>query len=497
LNQVISFAFMKSAPSSRSKTVAVVGGGFSGVMTAVNLARLAAQPLEITLINHARPHGRGVAYSTRRMEHLLNVAVRNMSAFPDLPDHFLRWLQTRCEYEQEPETVLRERFIPRCIYGDYVRSLMQHYLQPAHDAAGLQVRFVEDEAIDIDAGSNGAVIHLASGGSVSAERVALATGNEPPASLPGADALTEHPAWIGNPWLPWEDRLPPDGGCIVLLGTGLTTVDALMTLCALNWHGAIHAVSRHGWLPRSHFRGIAYEDFPPAGVDLAGLGLAALVALVEEHCSRLRKMGENPAIVVDRMRPHTQRIWQSFTLEERCEFARHHAPLWNALRHRIAPEIHQQVTGMQKSGQLRVVAAAIESVEADGAQLSVHLRHADGARSTIGGDFVINGTGPQTRFIDTRNPLLRNLLRRGLIEPDDMGMGVRVTEDHTIIARDGQRSTILLALGPLLRGTLWETIAVPELRGQAWRVARTILDAHPDAETIRWDETSNALEYMI
>jgi uncharacterized NAD(P)/FAD-binding protein YdhS len=77
-----------------------------------------------------------------------------------------------------------------------------------------------------------------------------------------------------------------------------------------------------------------------------------------------------------------------------------------------------------------------------------------------------------------------------------MGMGVRVAEDHTVIARDGQPSATLLALGPLLRGTLWETIAVPELRGQAWRVARTILDA-PGPETIRWGESSDTVEYMI
>src|SRR5271155_4289651 len=115
------------------ENIAIIGGGFSGAMTAVNLARLSRQRLHLIIINQRRPMARGVAYGTRRMEHLLNVAARNMSAFPDLPDHFLQWLQTRCDYEQEPETALRERFIPRCIYGDYVRSLMQHYLQPARD----------------------------------------------------------------------------------------------------------------------------------------------------------------------------------------------------------------------------------------------------------------------------------------------------------------------------------------------------------------------------
>jgi uncharacterized NAD(P)/FAD-binding protein YdhS len=102
--------------------IAIVGSGFSGVMTAVNLARLSARPLQVTVINCRRPAGRGVAYGTRRPEHLLNVAARNMSAFRDAPDHFLRWLRTRSEFDTMPEIELRERFIPRMVYGDYLRS---------------------------------------------------------------------------------------------------------------------------------------------------------------------------------------------------------------------------------------------------------------------------------------------------------------------------------------------------------------------------------------
>ena len=123
--------------SVRPGKIAIIGGGFSGVMTAVNLARLSWQPLELTIINQRRPTARGVAYGTRRMEHLLNVAARNMSAFPDLPDHFLQWLRTRSEYDTVPEIELRERFIPRMIYGDYLRGLMQHHLQsPTGSDAG-------------------------------------------------------------------------------------------------------------------------------------------------------------------------------------------------------------------------------------------------------------------------------------------------------------------------------------------------------------------------
>lgn len=463
--------------SSPPQSIAIVGGGFSGLMTAVNIARLAAHPVRLTIINSQRPTGRGVAYSTRRSEHLLNVAARNMSAFPDLPDHFLQWLRTRTEYDTLPDRDLRERFIPRMIYGDYLRSLMHHYLSKAE--------FISGEAVDME---NGDII-LDDGRRITADRIVLACGNEAPAPLPGAETLTHHPAWMANPWLDWLSRLPDSDGSILLLGTGLTSVDAIITLRSLGWYGHIHAVSRNGWLPQSHFRGIEYPPFPPQGVNLSTLGLEKLVELMELHCARLRELGANPAIIVDKMRPYTQRIWQTFCLEDRLAFARQYAPRWNVLRHRIAPEIHAQLTTMQLTGQLQVHSAMIERVSADGERIQVHL--ADGR--ILLGDLVINATGPQTRFTSTRSVFLQNLLRRGLVSTDDMDMGLRVHGDHTVVDAQGHRSDHLLALGPLLRGTYWETIAVPELRGQARRVAETLL-GQADEQTI---EQKVMMEYMI
>src|SRR5580658_10366986 len=117
------------ATASTPEAISIIGGGFSGIITAVNLARHSKLPLDLTIINQHRPTARGMAYGTRRMEHLLNVAARNMSAFPDLPDHFLQWLRTRSEYDTVPDIELRERFIPRMIYGDYLRGLMHQHLQ--------------------------------------------------------------------------------------------------------------------------------------------------------------------------------------------------------------------------------------------------------------------------------------------------------------------------------------------------------------------------------
>jgi len=466
--------------------VAIIGGGFSGAMTAVNLARLSREPLHITIVNGQRPLGRGIAYATRRKEHLLNVAARNMSAFPDLPDHFVQWLGTRSDFDLIPLRDLREQFIPRLIFGDYLRSIVQHHLLAGGGMTAVKAEFIEGEAIDIEPSGE---IHLASGERLTADRIVLACGNEMPAELPGAEALGEHPAWIGNPWLPWEKNLPPDGGSVVLLGTGLTSVDAILTMRALGWHGTIHAVSRHGWFPHAHFRGIDYPDFPPADVDVATLGLDRLLALVGDHCAILHERDANPAIIVDKLRPHTQRIWSHFGKADRLAFAQKHAARWNVHRHRIAPDIHAQITSSQLTGQLQVHAASISKLQAAQGKIVIHLENG----TALDGDLVLNATGPATKFSATRSVLLQNLLRRGVVSPDETDMGVRVDPDHTVSTGDGDRSPWLLALGPILRGTYWETIAVPELRVQARRVAETLLGS----TRMDVDEGQLLLEYMI
>ena len=69
------------------RKVMIVGGGASGVIFAVNLAR-ASSDTDITIIERRADLGRGLAYSTKDPTHLLNVRAANMSGFADDPEHF-------------------------------------------------------------------------------------------------------------------------------------------------------------------------------------------------------------------------------------------------------------------------------------------------------------------------------------------------------------------------------------------------------------------------
>ncbi|HEY5316274.1 MAG TPA: FAD/NAD(P)-binding protein [Pirellulales bacterium] len=456
------------------KTIAIIGGGFSGTITAVNLARFSESPLRVCLINRGYPVGRGVAYSTRQVEHLLNVAARNMSALADHPHHFVEWLQTRSEYAEVPEAELRETYVPRRVFGDYLRGLLLRYWRPTEAGARVRIEIVDDEAVDILPREHGADVLLAGGTTIEADKVLLATGNQPPAEMPTAAAGFHHPRYVENPWQDWSSRLPDKSEPVVLLGAGLTMVDAFLTLQAHGWQGPLTAVSRHGILPLSHFRGIEYADFPPPGV--ATLRLKELVELVEEHCGRLRGLGANPAIVVDKLRPHTQRVWQNLSLDEKREFCRLHAARWNVTRHRIAQQIHQRLSTAIADGALRVVKGSICGLHGTGQGVGVVVEHAPGRQRTIEAGLVINCTGPCASFSAVAAPLLQKLLGSGRVQVDALDMGVEIEADFAVVEPDGSRSSCLYAMGPLVKGVLWETTAVPELRSQAFRVAQVLLD---------------------
>ncbi|MBI1312014.1 hydroxyacylglutathione hydrolase [bacterium] len=446
-------------------TVAIIGGGFSGTMTAVNLARLSSQPVRIVVVNHRHPVGRGVAYGTPRAEHLLNVAARNMSAVPDHPDHFVDWLRTRVEYASLPEPQIRETYAPRRVYGDYLRSLLFNYVDPLDDHHPAHIELIDGEAVDvIPEPGGGATVSIEDGCSVLADRVLLATGNQPPSGIGSTGESFAHPAYVAEPWSNWHQQLPEPGSDIIVLGTGLSMVDVFLTLGELNWSGNIIAISRNGMIPQAHFRGIEYPNFLPP--DPEQLNLQQWVTLMEQHCEQLRRIGENPGIIVDRLRPHTQRIWRSLSLDEKQAFLRQYAPRWNVIRHRIAQPIHQSLTEALTSSRLRVVRGSITELSDCQQNVGVNVKCLDGVDRTFEGSLVINCTGPNAGFSQSTLPLFQNLLQRGLIRPDELDMGIDVGPDFTVTGRDGENSSFLFAIGPLMKGTLWETTAVPELRGR-------------------------------
>lgn len=432
--------------SDRADPVAIVGGGFSGTMVAANLAR---KGIDSVLIEGAGRAGQGVAYSTCEPAHVLNVRAEVMSAWADDLEHFVRVAET--------EGNSRRDFVERRQFGRYLRGLLDDAL-----ASG-KVRLAETQATSAEPDGEGWAVSLASGDAIKASGLVLAIGNQPPEPLPFA---RESSRAINNPWgaeaLAAVEDLAATNEDVLLVGTGLTMVDAVLSLDANGHRGRIVGLSRRGLIPRGH------TDFTPAPVDEAEVPQGNLRVLWRWLRRRGAEVGWRAA--VDSLRPHSQRLWQSLPAGEQRRFARHARPWWDVHRHRIAPEVAQRLHEMVAEERLEIVAGRIQSVEEDGAGLVVTYRRRGRSKIEQGRfAYLINCTGPLGTVSRTRDPMLKRMLDEGLARPDQLGIALDV-DDRSRVA--GARNA--WAMGPLTKGRYWEITAVPDIRGQAAAVADDI-----------------------
>ena len=423
----------------------IVGGGFSGTLMALQLLRHTGA--EVTLIERTDRLARGVAYGTARPEHLLNVRAAAMSAFPDMPAHFAEWLQQRGEGDGTT-------FAPRRVYGAYLEDL----LAGARD----RLTIVREEAVAVEGGA----VRLSSGRSLSADAVILAIGNLPPEPLPQLATPELVAVYRGDPWAAdLAEGLGPDD-TILLVGTGLTAVDAALTLDAQSFGGRIVALSRRGLTPRAH---AAPAPVPPLEGELPRYA-SGLVRAVR---AQARRIGWRAAI--DQLRPVTQRLWSTASVEERRRFLRHLRPWWDVHRHRIAPEIAEKIEAMQQTGRLQVHAGKIVSASAEGDRALVVWRpRGQPGQEQLRVRRIVNCTGPQTNLARAGDPLLDSLLAAGLIRPDPSRIGIDIDEDFRAVGSDGAASPGLYAVGPMTRGALWEIVAVPDIRIQVESLAKSL-----------------------
>jgi len=88
---------------------------------------------------------------------------------------------------------------------------------------------------------------------------------------------------------------------------------------------------------------------------------------------------------------------------------------------------------------------------------------------------IINCIGPEGDFNKVKNPLLKNMLASGLIAKDPLSLGFNATGTGEIINKDGEIVPNLFTIGSGLRGILWESTAIPEIRVQAHEMANKVL----------------------
>jgi len=450
--------------SSHKFNVVVVGGGFSGTILAVQL--LCCDPaLRVAVIEKSNPVGRGLAYSTESRFHLLNVPASNMSALPNEPGDFLRWAQANYNPAVQPRS-----FLSRALYGRYIA-----YLLKRATAAGERSRFewVQDEAVSVRASQRQFEVKRRHGPELAAEAVVLALGNFPPANprVPGLGGKCQR--YFPLAWSKETLSDLPLNGTVLLLGSGLTSLDLIMALKSRGFHGKIHVVSRRGLLPQRHE---TTRPWPLFWDCQSPQTVRCLLRLIRAEVQMASASGNDWRAVIDALRPVTQEIWKFLPLHERRRFLRHLRAYWEVHRHRIAPEIADVLADLIAERQVRIYAGRVIQYHEKRNFADVTIRERNtGERFLLHVDRMINCTGSETDCRRIESPLLASLFSHGLARPDALLLGLDSDEKGRLIGADGRLSEGLYAIGPVRKGCLWETTAVPEIRVQAAELATLLV----------------------
>jgi len=447
--------------------IAIIGGGCSGVLVAVQLLRNGFEgPIDV--VEPRQELGRGLAYSTPYDQHLLNVPADRMSALPERPSHFLEWL-----HEQGWPAAASGFFAPRKLYGEYLTDLLRK--ESSRASRSNQVHHIRGDAMAVDLSGETASVQLADGRTIGAARVVLAIGN--PASSPALNVVTSDTEEIchPSPWLGDALKLRFPSERILLLGTGLTAIDSMLAFLGQSEKSQVYMVSRRGMLPQVHT--VCRSPTPPPPLRerqkvrliLAEVRKNVQVAAGSDQCWRSS---------IDGLRSHSNQIWSDLAIAERERFLRHLKAYWEPHRHRMAPSVGKLTEQYRASGRLCVLGGRLQRIRRVGDHIEVSLsRRTAGDLHLLEVDRLINCTGLHESYVDNPRPLIRDLIAKRHARAHPLGMGFHTDHEGALLDSAARPSRILFTLGPPRRGQLFETTAVPEIRSQAERLAHRLIDS--------------------
>jgi len=468
-------AVTAAAGTAAERLIAIVGAGFSGTAVAINLLRQAPPgKLRIVLVDPREEIGAGVAYATRDYPYPLNVAAGQMSLDAAQPQDFLEFARSAGIHAAPGD------YLPRQVFGEYLRARFDSARAAAarihcvhHRASVLQLRRAPEGRFDL---------WLDDGTALRADQVVLALGNPPPATPRELAGIAGSHRYIRDPWS-LGALAHREVGSVLLLGSGLTMIDAALRLAAIRPRlRHIYVLSRHGWLPQpqaSHAAPAMRPDVQSA-LGAARGSIRELVNSLRAEAAKVTRAGGDWREVVALARAQLPAAWQELDHEQRGRFLRHVRSIWDIHRHRVPAGPLGAVQTLARLGSLEVHAGRLEEagVVDDAVEVLWRPRGATRARAWLV-DRVVNCTGPDSCAERSGDPLVQSLLANGLIRCDSRSVGIYIASDGRVLGRDGTPVDSLYYIGPWLRARDWEATAVPELREHAAALARRLAAPEP------------------
>jgi uncharacterized NAD(P)/FAD-binding protein YdhS len=510
--------------------LAIIGGGSVGVAYFVQLVEEAvrlglATQIDVLVFEAQATTGPGYAYRADAECNLLNTRADAMSVVARDKRHFVNWIaeQGARHAADYPDTVIADNaFLPRSLFGRYLASQFDAACALARQH-GMEVTRIASEVTDLLAlKSRRPCIDTLDAGAFVVDRAVLCIGNQPSTVLAH---LAGRPGFHNSPYPSQEmARAIPQHASVCIVGTGLSAIDAVLSLSAAGHRGKIILASRNGRLPsvRGTFnqsRSLALltrQTIDAMCAENGGhLPLEAVFATLQQEIRDATGMDCNLAAIMNAgagvvdyiaseiaMADSAERLWQSVIYAtngvidyvwhrlsdaDKRRFQGVFGSLWSSYRVSFPLKNAQRLHAMLRADQV-LVFGGVKSVAFNEAtrRFETRIDQGDsGLRSVIESDYLVNATGYCVDVARSQVPLVRNLLRRKLASPNEFGGFALDFDTGHLVDPAGAVTPHVSVLGSLASGTYFWTNAmdvnVRLARRQVGDLLRslTVADVHP------------------
>lgn len=441
----------------------IIGAGLSGTLKAIRLLQQRNEPLTIHIFEKENQQlFKGVAYSSVLGHQLLNVPANHMSLYLDKPNHFCDWLA------EMGHTFEASAFVPRNLFGDYLKGEM---IRAKANAPQHKLTVHRTEVKHVFRNKNGSfdVFSHDNAIKISCDEIWLCTGNFKPSDVENTPENAKmNRRYISNPWSGKMMAKISKHEHVLIVGSGLTMVDQVLSLIKKGHEGKITVISRRGFLPQPFKNSDSYEfsTLP----DFSNCRIVDLIPWFRNEVEIAKSQEKDWRSVIKALRDHTTLIWKKLSEKDKQSFLRHLRPFWETHRHQVPQESWQKLQELKSSSQLEIMAARILSMQFNELKINVQLRpRCKKSSYHLLIDRVINCTGPQSMHKKLTSPLMESLMKEGLVQSDSLGLGLLVSDDLLAIGKSGNAQPGFHIIGPPGKGGLWECTALREIRLQTER----------------------------
>ena len=398
--------------------------------------------------------GAGQAFGCTSDQFRLNVRAGLMQLWPDQKSHFSEWAE---QHISDPDANTDVGlFLRRCEFADYVESQLEEY------GINSSIDRYRHRATGLYRSAQGWRVTLDDSSEVLARQIVIATGNPAPAWPFPMNGETDNAKLIQSPWRgDWVNDIEADKH-VLIIGGGLTALDAVHALFQQRHTGSITIVTPHGTLPpkQTDWQFAPEPQWPDTPTALSFL--KCMRSTVGKESWTLPSWQER----FEGLRVDISAAWMRMTPTDQSRLMRRVGWLWSLARFRAGPQAHSSATQLLKSGQLTIVPdRAIGLSHQTNGSLCLQLQKTD----KLVCDIVVNCSGAG------KDPLLRQMMSEGIVARHQTANSrPALTSELAFLNPNGTAHDNLHALGPLTAHVTGDVLGAASISRQAKRLSQTL-----------------------